>query len=80
MDKKLNHNNILFEEYSRGFTVLGQGGRFNQDQTPKAKKEEKDKSDYKKSLNFCMARDPINKTRLEEQYFQKTTKSYYNIQ
>lgn len=49
MDERLNHNNILCEEYSRRLQFWGREA-FQKIKTknPKANKKEKDKSDYKK--------------------------------
>lgn len=48
MDERLNHNDILFEEYSRKLQSWGMEAFLIKTKNPKANKKEKDKSDYKK--------------------------------
>lgn len=67
MDERLNHNNILCEEYSRRLQSWGREA-FQKLKTknPKANKKKTNLTTKKKKLHFCMAMDPINRNRLEK--------------
>lgn len=79
MNERLNHNDSLFEKYSRKLQSWGMEAFLIKTKTPKANKKEKDKSDYKKSLTFVW--QGILQTKTDwKNYICNRLQSYYRIQ